>query len=171
MDIIFSQYVRWSQQCRLLDVFHSMLFLARAKLDILLIDALLYKDHTREHFNHFSISMIMILLNKLNRLSSNSIASNVKCSTFGTSSTAFYTFLKLLFVCVVSFIVSFFNHRPCQERCWVSPSLPPTVTTKETRHISRQGVWLESETIDNTTQTISLTLIIIEARCHRNQWQ
>lgn len=56
------QYVRWSQQCRLLDVFHSMLFLARAKLDNLLIDDLLHKDHTRQHFNHFYLFQSLVLV-------------------------------------------------------------------------------------------------------------
>ena len=40
----------------------TLLFLARAKLDNLLIDALLHKDRTREHFNHFYLFQSLVLV-------------------------------------------------------------------------------------------------------------
>ena len=63
-------------------------------------------------------------------LCSNNITSNMKRPTCGASRTTFYPFLELLYVCVVSSIVSLSDYRPYREGCCVSPSLPPTVTTK-----------------------------------------
>ena len=84
-----------------------MLFLARGKLDNLLIDALLLNGHTREHLSHFLfisviiINMIIVLLNELNRLSSNNNTSSMKRPKCGASRTTFYPILKLQYVCVV----------------------------------------------------------------------
>ena len=41
--------------------------------------------------------------------------------------------------------------------------------SRETLYLSRQGLWLEKQTIDNTTQTIPLALITIEATCPRKR--
>ena len=66
---------------------------------------------------HAKCSLPLAVCVSKRRMLKLTITSNMKRPTCGASRTTFYPFLELLYVCVVSSIVSLSNYRPYREGC------------------------------------------------------